>query len=271
MKVLTAACGGSVTSNRRNVGGRQQLKELVPVTECLRRCRTSRGVDRDPCRGSCEGVLQSPPRHDDVCSPPPTSLQWRPSRLARAFVAQSHGAVGIVFPDLGGPYYSGVIAGFEEMASERRVAVLILATHGRVECRRACLGPRRSCRRTGGDGSERSPTMSLRRSPVPACPSCSSPDHPSVALLPSSFAGNTRSRRRPHATPHCGTDVGTSSSSVIRLVHPTSASAGEACAGSSVAPAWTPSMPWCPATGSTSSTDTRQESNCSHRGTTSTP
>jgi LacI family transcriptional regulator len=59
-------------------------------------------------------------------------LRWRPSRLARAFVAQSHGAVGIVFPDLGGPYYSRVIAGFEDDASQRRSAVLILATHGRA-------------------------------------------------------------------------------------------------------------------------------------------
>lgn len=59
-------------------------------------------------------------------------LRWRPSRLARAFVEQSHGAVGIVFPDLGGPYYSRVIAGFEEQAAERRLAVLILATHGRA-------------------------------------------------------------------------------------------------------------------------------------------
>jgi LacI family transcriptional regulator len=59
-------------------------------------------------------------------------LRWRPNRLARAFVAQSHGAVGIVFPDLGGPYYSRVIAGFEETAAERGAAVLILATHGRA-------------------------------------------------------------------------------------------------------------------------------------------
>lgn len=58
-------------------------------------------------------------------------LQWRPSRLARAFVEQSHGAVGIVFPDLGGPYYPRVIAGFESAAAERGVAVLIAATHGR--------------------------------------------------------------------------------------------------------------------------------------------
>ena len=59
-------------------------------------------------------------------------LRWRPSRLARAFVAQSHGAVGIVFPDLSGPYYSRVIAGFEHVAAERRSAALILATHGRA-------------------------------------------------------------------------------------------------------------------------------------------
>lgn len=59
-------------------------------------------------------------------------LNWRPSRLARAFVEQSHGAVGIVFPDLGGPYYSRVIAGFEDAAADRGWAVLILATHGRA-------------------------------------------------------------------------------------------------------------------------------------------
>jgi LacI family transcriptional regulator len=58
-------------------------------------------------------------------------LHWRPSRLARAFVEQAHGAVGIVFPDLAGPYYSRVIAGFEDEAVERRAAALILGTHGR--------------------------------------------------------------------------------------------------------------------------------------------
>jgi LacI family transcriptional regulator len=58
-------------------------------------------------------------------------LNWRPSRLARAFVEQTHGAVGIVFPDLSGPYYSRVIAGFEHEAVERGLAALILATHER--------------------------------------------------------------------------------------------------------------------------------------------
>ncbi len=58
-------------------------------------------------------------------------LHWRPSQLARAFVEQAHGAVGIVFPDLSGPYYSRVIAGFEHEAVERKSAALILATHDR--------------------------------------------------------------------------------------------------------------------------------------------
>lgn len=42
-----------------------------------------------------------------------SELRWRPSRLAQAFVEQCHGIVGIVFPDLAGPYYSQVLAGFE--------------------------------------------------------------------------------------------------------------------------------------------------------------
>jgi LacI family transcriptional regulator len=58
-------------------------------------------------------------------------LRWRPSRLARAFTRQTHDAVGIVFPDISGPYYSQVIRGFEAQAVERTWAVLILGTHGR--------------------------------------------------------------------------------------------------------------------------------------------
>jgi LacI family transcriptional regulator len=51
--------------------------------------------------------------------------------VADAIVEQAHGAVGIVFPDLAGPYYSRVIGGFEHEAVERKSAALILATHGR--------------------------------------------------------------------------------------------------------------------------------------------
>lgn len=58
-------------------------------------------------------------------------LRWRPSRLARAFTQQTHDAVGVVFPDIAGPYYSQVIRGFEGQAVERKCAVLILGTHSR--------------------------------------------------------------------------------------------------------------------------------------------
>lgn len=61
-------------------------------------------------------------------------LRWRPSRPARALAGQRHGAVGIVFPDLSGPYYAQVIGGFEQQVVEHRSAVLVLATHGRENC-----------------------------------------------------------------------------------------------------------------------------------------
>jgi LacI family transcriptional regulator len=67
------------------------------------------------------------------------ALRWRPSRLARAFVEQAHGAVGIAFPDLAGPYYSQVIAGFEHEAAARNTAVLILGTHGRANANELVL------------------------------------------------------------------------------------------------------------------------------------
>jgi LacI family transcriptional regulator, galactose operon repressor len=66
-------------------------------------------------------------------------LRWRPSRLAQAFVKQAHGAVGIVFPDLAGPYYSRVIAGFEHEVVERKAAALILGTHGKADVEQLVL------------------------------------------------------------------------------------------------------------------------------------
>lgn len=58
------------------------------------------------------------------------ALGWRPSATARALAGQTHEAVGIVFPDLAGPYYAEVIRGFEARSVDR-AAVHILATHGR--------------------------------------------------------------------------------------------------------------------------------------------
>ena len=58
-------------------------------------------------------------------------LNWWPSRAAQALAGDAHDAVAIVFPDLAGPYYAGVIAGFESDAVHRGSAVMVLATHGR--------------------------------------------------------------------------------------------------------------------------------------------
>ncbi|MEU8362518.1 LacI family DNA-binding transcriptional regulator [Nonomuraea sp. NPDC048882] len=63
-------------------------------------------------------VLAAIDRHD-----------FRPSRLGRALAERSHGALGIVFPGLSGPYYSEVISGFEEEAVHAEMAVIILGTH----------------------------------------------------------------------------------------------------------------------------------------------
>lgn len=59
------------------------------------------------------------------------ALGWRPNQTARALAGSAHEAVGIVFPDLSGPYYAEVIRGFEGVAVARNQAVMILATHGR--------------------------------------------------------------------------------------------------------------------------------------------
>ena len=106
--------------------------ELRPPPERVRRRRARRSVDRHGVTLSCAAARRWPKRRRDRVLAVAEELRWRPSRLARAFSEQSHGAVGIVFPDLGGPYYPRLIAGFEATAAERGAAVLIAATHGRA-------------------------------------------------------------------------------------------------------------------------------------------
>ncbi len=59
-------------------------------------------------------------------------LAYRPSRLARSLARGRSEAIGIVFPDLTGPYFSAVILGYEEASAAAGRSVLILATHGRT-------------------------------------------------------------------------------------------------------------------------------------------
>jgi LacI family transcriptional regulator len=56
-------------------------------------------------------------------------LGYVPNHLGRALVERRHAALGIVFPGLSGPYYSGVIEGFETRAVKAGQSVLILGAH----------------------------------------------------------------------------------------------------------------------------------------------
>ncbi|MFG1943217.1 LacI family DNA-binding transcriptional regulator [Nonomuraea sp. NPDC048826] len=59
-------------------------------------------------------------------------LGFTPSRLGVSLAEGRHAANGIVFPDLAGPYYTQVLLGYEEVASELGRSVLILSTKGRT-------------------------------------------------------------------------------------------------------------------------------------------
>jgi LacI family transcriptional regulator len=56
---------------------------------------------------------------------------YRPDPLGRALAAGRHGAVGLVFPGMSGPYFAELIQGFESEAVRARSSVHILCTHMR--------------------------------------------------------------------------------------------------------------------------------------------
>ena len=56
---------------------------------------------------------------------------FRPDPLGKALAAGRHGAVGLVFPGLAGPYFAELIQGFESAAVQSRASVHILCTHMR--------------------------------------------------------------------------------------------------------------------------------------------
>jgi LacI family transcriptional regulator len=60
-------------------------------------------------------------------------LAFRPSRLGRSLAQGRHDAIGIVFPDLSGPYFSTVILGYEQATAALGRSVLIFGTHGRPD------------------------------------------------------------------------------------------------------------------------------------------
>ena len=58
---------------------------------------------------------------------------YRPDHLGRALAARRHGALGLVFPGLSGPYFTELIQGFESEAVPSRCSVHILCTHLRSD------------------------------------------------------------------------------------------------------------------------------------------
>ncbi|SCL32569.1 transcriptional regulator, LacI family [Micromonospora pallida] len=58
---------------------------------------------------------------------------YRPDHLGRALAAGRHGALGLVFPGLSGPYFTELIQGFESAAVPARASVHILCTHMRED------------------------------------------------------------------------------------------------------------------------------------------
>lgn len=55
-------------------------------------------------------------------------LNYRPSHFGRALVKRRHGALGLVFPGIRGPYYSEVIHGFEVESAAATMSLMILGT-----------------------------------------------------------------------------------------------------------------------------------------------
>jgi Transcriptional regulators len=58
-------------------------------------------------------------------------LDYTPSHLGQSLATRRHAALGIVFPDLSGPYFAEVLRGFEDETTRAGEAVVVLSTHGR--------------------------------------------------------------------------------------------------------------------------------------------
>lgn len=64
-------------------------------------------------------------------------LNYVPLGAARSLAVSRHELLGLVLPELGGPYYSELLTGFESRASELGLGVIVLVTEGKPEPLRA--------------------------------------------------------------------------------------------------------------------------------------
>ncbi len=101
----------------------------------LREIAEYAGVSIQTVSRVARGVGQVSPEVRERVTAAIELFNYRPSHFGQALVTQRHAALGIVFPGLGGPYYSEVIQGFESEAVAARLSVLILGTHRLRESR----------------------------------------------------------------------------------------------------------------------------------------
>lgn len=59
-------------------------------------------------------------------------LDYVPHGAARSLASAQHGAHGLVLPELGGPYYSELLMGYESVAAEGGHSVILLLTEGKT-------------------------------------------------------------------------------------------------------------------------------------------
>lgn len=66
-----------------------------------------------------------------------TDLNYVPLGAARSLAVSRHELLGLVLPELGGPYYSELLMGFESRASELGLGVIVVVTEGKPDPSRA--------------------------------------------------------------------------------------------------------------------------------------
>jgi len=64
-------------------------------------------------------------------------LNYMPLGAARSLAVSRHELLGLVLPELGGPYYSELLMGFESRASELGLGVIVVVTEGKPDPTRA--------------------------------------------------------------------------------------------------------------------------------------
>lgn len=64
-------------------------------------------------------------------------LNYVPLGAARSLAVSRHELLGLVLPELGGPYYSELLMGFESRASELGLGVIVVVTQGKPDPTRA--------------------------------------------------------------------------------------------------------------------------------------